>query len=84
MAGQPPSPLRPGWRLIAAVYPFAAGAAAVNVFFLSLILSWIGLPVLSPGWSVAGGLVLGLPAARAFAGHIRRLMAEAEGSDRAS
>lgn len=78
MAGQSP-PLKRGWRLLAAVFPFAAGAAAVNLFFLSLILSWVGLPVLTPGWSVAGGLVLGLPAAWAFAGHIRRLMAEADG-----
>lgn len=76
MARQPS--LKPGWRLLAAVYPFAAGAAAVNLFFLSLILSWIGLPVLAPVWAVAGGLALGIPAAAAFARHIRRLMAEAE------
>jgi hypothetical protein len=76
MAGQPA--LRPGWRLVAAVYPFAAGAAAVNLFFLSLILSWLGLPVLTPNLSVLGGLVIGLPAAWAFARHIRRLIAEAD------
>ena len=76
MADQPP--LRPGWRLVAAVYPFAAGAAAVNLFFASLVLSWLGLPVLTPGLSVLGGALLGLPAAWAFAGHIRRLMAEAD------
>lgn len=76
MAGPPP--LRPGWRLLAAIYPFAAGAAAVNLFFLSLILSWIGWPVLTPAHSVLGGLLLGLPATRAFARHIRRLMAEAD------
>lgn len=75
MAGQPP--LRPHWRLVAAVYPFAAGAAAVNLFFLSLVLSWVGLPVLSPGLSVLGGLALGLPAAWAFARHLRRLIARA-------
>ena len=77
MAGQPP--VKPGWRLVAAVYPFAAGAAAVNLFFASLVLSWLGLPVLTPGLSVAGGLLLGLPAAWAFARHIRRLIAKAEG-----
>ena len=76
MAGQPA--LRPGWRLVAAVYPFAAGAAAVNLFFLSLILSWLGLPVLTPNLSVLGGMVIGLPAAWAFARHIRRLIAEAD------
>jgi CHASE2 domain-containing sensor protein len=77
MAGRPS--LNPGWRLLAATYPFAAGAAAVNLFFLSLVASWIGWPVLTPVQSVLGGLVLGIPAAWAFARHIRRLMAEAEG-----
>ena len=67
-------------RVTAWLYPFGAGAAAVNLFFASLILSWAGLPVLSPGWSVLGGLVLGLPATHLFAGHIVRLMQEAEGA----
>jgi hypothetical protein len=77
MAGSPP--LKPGWRLLAAIYPFAAGAAAVNLFFLSLILSWVGLPVLAPVHAVLGGLLLGLPATWAFARHLRRLMAKAGG-----
>lgn len=78
-ASSPPdaSP-RPGWMLVAGIYPFAAGAAAVNLFFLSLIMSWIGWPVLSPVASLVGGLVLGVPAAWAFARHIRRLMAQAD------
>ncbi|MFO1107175.1 MAG: NnrT protein [Amaricoccus sp.] len=75
MADQPP--LRPGWRLLAGLYPFAAGAAAVNLFFLSLVLSWVGLPVLRPVHAVVGGLLLGVPVAWAFARHVRRLMAEA-------
>jgi hypothetical protein len=77
MADQPP--LRSGWRLLAAVYPFAAGAAAVNLFFVSLVLSWVGLPVLTPVHAVLCGLLLGLPATWAFARHIRRLMAKADG-----
>lgn len=76
MAGR--ATLRPDWRLIAGLYPFAAGAAAVNLFFASLIGSWVGLPVLSPLAAVAGGLALGLPVAAAFARHLRRLMKEAE------
>lgn len=52
---------------------------AVNLFFLSLVGSWIGWPVLTPGWSVAGGMALGAPAAWAFARHLRRLMAQADG-----
>lgn len=60
------------------LYPFAAGAAGVNVFFASLIGSWIGGPVLSTAWSFALGCVIGVPAALAFARHIRRLMNKAE------
>lgn len=76
MAGR--TPLSPGWRLVAGLYPFGAGAVAVNLFFASLIFSWVGLPVLAPTQAVAGGLILGIPATWAFARHIRRLMAEAE------
>ncbi|NIZ63480.1 NnrT protein, partial [Sedimentitalea sp. CY04] len=43
------------------LYPFGAGAAAVNIFFASLITSWIGWPVLSPVNSIYVGLVLGAP-----------------------
>lgn len=67
------------WRLTLILYPFGAGAAAVNLFFASLIGSWVGGPVLTPVQSVLGGALLGLPATWAFARHIRRLMAEADG-----
>ena len=70
-----------GWgarRIALALYPFGAGAMAVNVFFASLIGSWVGLPVLSTGWSVAFGCAIGAPTTLAFARHIRRLMDEAE------
>ena len=66
-----------GWsarRLTVVLYPFGAGAMAINLFFLSLILSWVGLPVLSPVQSVIGGCIVGVPATWAFARHIRRLM----------
>ncbi|MEO9530837.1 NnrT protein [Roseibium sp.] len=72
---------RPGWKLLAALYPFGAGAAAVNLFFASLILSWVGWRVLTPWEAVAGGLILGLPATWAFARHIRSLMEKADASD---
>ncbi|MFN3825457.1 MAG: NnrT protein [Pseudorhodobacter sp.] len=61
-------------RLFLILYPFGAGAMAVNLFFASLIWSWIGWPVLTPVQSVLGGAVLGVPATWAFARHIRRLM----------
>ncbi len=70
-----------GWstRSIALVlYPFGAGAMAVNVFFASLIGSWVGLPVLSLVWSIGIGAVIGVPATLAFARHIRRLMDKAQ------
>lgn len=68
----------PSWKLLAGLYPFGAGAAAVNLFFASLIMSWIGWRVLTPYEAIAGGLVLGLPATWAFARHIKRLMNQAE------
>lgn len=66
-----------GWsktKLTLVLYPFGAGAAAVNVFFASLITSWIGWPVLSPVTSIFIGLILGLPLTYVFACHIHRLM----------
>ena len=71
-----------GWskgRIALVLYPFAAGAAGVNVFFAALIGSWIGGPVLSTLWSFGLGCLIGVPATLAFAGHIRRLMDRAEG-----
>lgn len=65
-------------RLTLILYPFGAGAMAVNLFFASLIASWIGWPVLTPVQSVIGGAVLGVPATWAFARHIRRLMDKAD------
>ena len=66
-----------GWstrRLTLVLYPFGAGAAAVNIFFASLIGSWLGLPVLSPVVSIIGGAILGLPLTVMFAKHIRKLI----------
>lgn len=65
-------------RLFFILYPFGAGAMAVNVFFASLIGSWIGWPVLTPVQSVLAGAVLGVPATWAFARHIRGLMEKAD------
>jgi len=61
-------------KIALVLYPFGAGAAAVNVFFASLIGNWVGLPVLSSVWSIGIGCVIGVPATLAFARHIRRLM----------
>ncbi|MFX0545367.1 NnrT protein [Roseovarius sp. S1116L3] len=69
-----------GWsarRIAIALFPLGAGAMATNVFFASLIGSWVGLPVLSAGWSIALGALIGAPATWAFARHIRTLMDKA-------
>lgn len=66
-----------GWpthKIAVALYPFGAGAAAVNVFFASLILSWVGGPVATTAWSIGLGCVIGIPATWYFARHIRHLM----------
>ncbi|OUS38026.1 NnrT protein [Rhodobacterales bacterium 56_14_T64] len=66
-----------GWskaKLTLVLYPFGAGAAAVNIFFASLITSWIGWPVLPPEVSIVIGMVLGVPLTYAFACHIHKLM----------
>ncbi|MCX7560183.1 NnrT protein [Sulfitobacter sp. F26204] len=71
-----------GWssrRIALVLYPFAAGAAGVNVFFAALIGSWMGGPVLSTTWSFALGCLIGVPATIAFSHHIKRLMDIAEG-----
>jgi len=68
---------RAGWstgRIACVLFPFGAGAAAVNVFFASLIFSWVGGPIASTAWSIGLGCVVGLPATWAFARHIRNLM----------
>lgn len=70
-----------GWslrRLTLVLFPFGWGAMAVNVFFASLVGSWIGLPVLGTGASLGIGALIALPATWAFARHIRHLINEAE------
>jgi hypothetical protein len=64
-------------KIALVLYPFGAGAAAVNVFFASLIGSWVDLPVLSAEWSIGLGCLIGIPATLAFARHLRHLMDEA-------
>ena len=51
----------PVWAVALVIYPFAAGAAAVNLFFLFLMLQAIGLRALTPFEAIAGGVILGVP-----------------------
>ncbi|AJE45627.1 NnrT protein [Celeribacter indicus] len=65
--------------LIALVlYPFGWGAAAINLFFASLIGSWLGTPVATAPVAIGFGALVALPATYIFACHIRRLMDAAE------
>ena len=68
-------------RIALALYPFGVGAAAVNIFFVSLILSWVGGPILSTSLSILLGCVAGVPATWYFAKHIRHLMDVADGEE---
>ena len=66
-------------RLAALLYPFAAGAAAINLFMLGLMGQAAGLPALTPWAALSGGLALGVPAAWLAGRWVRRLMDEAAG-----
>lgn len=70
-----------GWgvgKLTLFLYPFGAGAAAVNLYFAGLLLSWVDIAVPSPGWAVVIGCILGVPLTWLFARHIRNLMDRAD------
>ena len=71
--------MRPGWRLVAGLYPFAAGAMMLNLFFASLLLGWVGLPIVTPWTALWASVPLGLPAAWLYARHLTRLMVEVDG-----
>ncbi len=71
--------MRPSRRLVLGLYPFAAGAMALNLYMASLILGWIGWPIMAPLTAVWLSLPLGLPPAWIYARHLTRLMREADG-----
>ncbi|WP_371170519.1 hypothetical protein [Aliiroseovarius sp. 2305UL8-7] len=68
----------PVWLLALVLYPFAAGAAAVNLFFLTLMTQAIGLNALSPVQSIVGGVALGVPFAWVAGKWMRGLIDKAE------
>lgn len=67
----------PVWKLALLLYVFAAGAVAINLFMLGLLLQPLGLPALSPVQSVVFSLGLGLPATWAAALWVRHLLDQA-------
>lgn len=68
----------PVWKLALVMYPFAAGAAAVNLFFLFLIFQALGFGALTPVQSICGGLILGVPFTWVAGKWIRGLIDQAE------
>jgi hypothetical protein len=52
----------------------------LNVLFASLLLGWLGAPVITPWMAFWVSLPLGLPAAWIYARHLSRLMAEVDGA----
>ena len=67
-------------RIALELYPFGAGAMAVNVYLASLLGSWVGLPVLTPVTSLIVGCVIAVPVTWLFARYVKRLIDEADGA----
>lgn len=68
----------PVWAVALVLYPLAAGAAAVNLFFLFLVLQAIGLRALTPIEAIVGGIILGVPFAWISGKWMRGLIDQAE------
>ncbi len=69
----------PVWRLALLVYVFAAGAVAINLFMLGLMLQSLGMPALSPVAALLLSGPLGIPAAWATGRWLRHLLDAAAG-----
>ena len=67
------------WWLGAILWPFVAGAVAINVFLLGLILASAGAPSIAPIPALIWALPLSIPATWAAARWVRSLIREAEG-----
>lgn len=68
----------PVWKLALLLYVFAAGAVAINLFMLGLMLQTFGLAALSPVATLIVSVPLGIPAAWLSGRWVRRLLDEAE------
>lgn len=69
----------PVWKLALLLYPFAAGAVAINLFMVSLMWQAIGFPAMAPVTAVVLSIGLGVPATWAAGRWVRHLIDEAEG-----
>ena len=66
------------WWLGAVLWPFVAGAVAINVFLAGLIVQSAGGTAVSPVASLVWALPLSVPASWAAARWVRALIREAE------
>lgn len=67
------------WKLGAILWPFVAGAVAINLFLLGLIFQSAGWPNIPPVSALIWSLPLSFPATWAAALWVRSLIREAEG-----
>jgi len=68
----------PVLKLAIVLFPLAAGAAAINIFFIGLMSQRLGIPAFTPVQSVLAGLVFGLPLTWIAARWFLRKIDEAE------
>lgn len=68
----------PVWKLALLLYVFAAGAVAINLFMLGLLMQALGFAALSPLVALGLSGPLGIPAAWAAGAWVSRLLAQAE------
>ncbi len=66
-------------KLYAILWVFTAGAVAINLFMLGLMVQAIGLPALSPVQALIWAVPLSFPANWLVSRWVRRLMEEADG-----
>ncbi|MEM9635290.1 MAG: hypothetical protein AAGA50_28460 [Pseudomonadota bacterium] len=66
-------------KLAIVLYPFTAGAVAINLFLLGLIGIALGFPAIPPVTAIWFSIPLGVPATWLAAKWVRGLMDEAEG-----
>ncbi|WP_299675607.1 hypothetical protein [uncultured Roseobacter sp.] len=74
----PPPASWPVWKLALLLYPFAAGAVAINLFMLGLMAPVVGLRSLAPITAVKWSIGLGVPATWATGRWLRHLMDQAD------
>lgn len=70
----------PVWKLALLLYVFAAGAVAINLFMLGLLMQAVGFTALSPVAALLIAAPLGIPASWAAARWVRALLAQADGA----